>query len=194
MDWNVRSLEDIARLERGKFSARPRNDPKYFGGEYPFIQTGDIANSNGTVTSFAQTLNRDGLRVSRLFPPSTLFFTIAANIGDVAIAPFATACPDSLVAVMPNNLCVQMWLFYALGSLKKVFEGLATQNAQLNINLEKLRPYLLALPSVPEQAAIASVLSDMDSELSALEERAHKTHHLKQAMMQELLTGRIRLS
>jgi type I restriction enzyme S subunit len=52
----------------------------------------------------------------------------------------------------------------------------------------------IAVPSLPEQTAIASVLSDMDSELSALEERAHKTRLLKQGMMQELLTGRIRLS
>ena len=52
----------------------------------------------------------------------------------------------------------------------------------------------IAVPSLPEQTAIASVLSDMDSELSALARRRDKTHLLKQGMMQELLTGRIRLS
>jgi type I restriction enzyme S subunit len=91
--WNICSLAKIASLERGKFSARPRNDPRLFGGAYPFIQTGDVSNSNGIITSFSQTLNEKGLRVSRLFPGHTLFFTIAANIGDVAIAPFAT-CPS----------------------------------------------------------------------------------------------------
>ncbi|MCC6497023.1 MAG: restriction endonuclease subunit S [Propionibacteriaceae bacterium] len=51
----------------------------------------------------------------------------------------------------------------------------------------------VSLPSLPEQTAIAEVLTDMDAELAALEARREKTRALKQAMMQELLTGRIRL-
>lgn len=53
--------------------------------------------------------------------------------------------------------------------------------------------YLLQVPSLPEQRAIAVVLSDMDAELAALEARRDKTRALKQGMMQELLTGSIRL-
>ena len=52
----------------------------------------------------------------------------------------------------------------------------------------------MPLPSIPEQAAIATVLSDMDSEIAALEARLGKTRYLKQAMMQELLTGKTRLA
>ena len=51
----------------------------------------------------------------------------------------------------------------------------------------------MPVPSVEEQTAIAAVLSDMDAELAALEARRDKTRALKQGMMQELLTGRIRL-
>lgn len=51
----------------------------------------------------------------------------------------------------------------------------------------------MRLPSTPEQVAIAAVLSDMDAEISALEARRDKTRRLKQAMMQELLTGKTRL-
>lgn len=51
----------------------------------------------------------------------------------------------------------------------------------------------VAVPEIPEQTAIAAVLSDMDAELAALEARRDKTRALKQAMMQELLTGRTRL-
>jgi type I restriction enzyme S subunit len=49
------------------------------------------------------------------------------------------------------------------------------------------------MPSFPEQAAIAAVLSDMDVEIAALEQRLAKTLALRQGMMQELLTGRTRL-
>jgi type I restriction enzyme S subunit len=51
----------------------------------------------------------------------------------------------------------------------------------------------LKMPPLPEQTAIAEVLADMDAELAALEQRREKTRALKQAMMQELLTGRTRL-
>ena len=56
-----------------------------------------------------------------------------------------------------------------------------------------VKNYELKLPPIPEQTAIAKVLSDMDAELTALEERRAKTRALKQGMMQELLTGKTRL-
>lgn len=130
---------------------------QFFGGHIPFIQTGDVANSNGQITSYSQTLNNAGLRVSKLFPSHTLFFTIAANIGDVGIASFETACPDSLIAISPKSSIEKMWIFQALKYRKKEFENLSTQNAQLNINLEKLNPYLLAIPPLKEQQAIFAI-------------------------------------
>ena len=75
----------------------------------------------------------------------------------------------------------QQFLFYAVGT--KV-SGISKSN------IPKLK---IPLPPHPEQTAIAAVLSDMDAELAALEERREKTRALKQGMMQELLTGRIRL-
>lgn len=192
-DWKVCRLGDVAHLERGKFSARPRNDPKFFGGHIPFIQTGDVTNSNGQIESYSQTLNSDGLRVSKLFPSKTLFFTIAANIGDVGIAAFATACPDSLVAISPKSKIDKMWMFQALKYRKKDFENLATQNAQLNINLEKLHPYLIAIPPIHEQQTIAAALNDIDSLINSLDQLIAKKRHIKLATMQLLLTGKQRL-
>jgi type I restriction enzyme, S subunit len=75
----------------------------------------------------------------------------------------------------------QQFLFYAVGT--KV-SGIS------KTNIVKLT---LPVPSLPEQAAIAEVLSDMDAELAALMQRRDKTRDLKQGMMQELLTGRTRL-
>jgi len=70
----------------------------------------------------------------------------------------------------------------------------STVSANTNINQDSLKKLYLSFPrSIQEQAAIAKVLSDMDSEISALEQRRDKTKALKQAMIQELLTGRIRL-
>ena len=61
------------------------------------------------------------------------------------------------------------------------------------ITIEQLYAFLLPLPPLPEQRAIAAVLSDMDAEIAALEAEKHKVEAIKQGMMQELLTGRTRL-
>jgi type I restriction enzyme, S subunit len=192
-DWEVQPFEKLARIERGKFSARPRNDPKYYGGDIPFIQTGDVTNASGQITSYSQTLNSAGLKVSKLFPSGTLFFTIAANIGDVGIVAFDTACPDSLVAITPTKKTDKTWLTYELAKRKASFESIATHNAQLNINLEKLRPYLLPVPSPPEQRAIGEALRDVDDLLGGLNRLIAKKRDLKKAAMQQLLTGQTRL-
>ena len=57
-----------------------------------------------------------------------------------------------------------------------------------------MRNFEICLPEAREQLAIASVLSDMDAEIAALEQRREKTRAIKQGMMQQLLTGRVRLS
>ena len=192
-DWQVLPFAELANLERGKFTARPRNDPRYYGGDIPFIQTGDVSNASGYITTYSQTLNAEGLKVSKLFPRGTLFFTIAANIGDVGFAAFDSACPDSLVAITTNKATDKTWLAYELAKRKTSFESIATHNAQLNINLEKLRPYLLPVPPLPEQRAIAEALSDVDALLGALDRLIAKKRDLKQAAMQQLLTGQTRL-
>ena len=66
-------------------------------------------------------------------------------------------------------------------------------SAQQVVNLAALNKLQFSLPPLPEQTAIAAVLSDMDAEIAALEAQRDKTRALKQGMMQELLTGRIRL-
>lgn len=192
-DWQVKSFAELAEIERGRFSARPRNDPRYYGGDFPFIQTGDVARSNGKISTFSQTLNDSGLNVSKLFPKGTLFFTIAANIGDVGIVDFPAACPDSLVAITPRRDVVKTWLLFELSKRKGSFENLASPGAQLNINLEKLRPYLLPLPPHLEQQAIAEALSDVDALIEALEILVAKKRAIKQGALQDLLSGRKRL-
>jgi type I restriction enzyme, S subunit len=192
-DWAVAPFGELALIERGKFSARPRNDPRFYGGDIPFLQTGDVTRSGGVVENYSQTLNSDGLRVSRLFPKGTLLFTIAANIGDVGITAFDAACPDSLVAVSPRPSVDKRWLFYELASRKSDFENLASPGAQLNINLEKLVPYLLPVPPREEQRRVGKVLSDLDVLLTGLDRLIAKKRNLKQAAMQELLTGQTRL-
>ncbi|OED47320.1 hypothetical protein ACH42_03095 [Endozoicomonas sp. (ex Bugula neritina AB1)] len=190
-----RLLDTIADVARGKFSARPRNDPKYFNGKYPFVQTGDVSACTLFLKSYSQTLNEQGLTVSKLFPKDTILITIAANIGDVAITEFSVACPDSVVGIQTQlKECSSFWLYYALSTKKEELDSKATQNAQKNINLQVLNPLAFAIPPIPEQNKIAAVLLSTDKKLQQLSEQKTQTQQLKKGLMQQLLTGQIRVT
>lgn len=70
---------------------------------------------------------------------------------------------------------------------------MSESSAQPVLTVGKIGRLTIPLPSLPEQQAIAAILSDMDAEMDAIEQRLAKTRDLKQGMMQELLTGRTRL-
>ena len=141
-DWDVVRLGDVAEVERGKFTHRPRNEPRFYGGDIPFIQTGDVVKSTGKIKEHSQALNELGLSISKLFPAGTIVITIAANIGETAIATYPVAFPDSLVGITPSRIGT-LFLEYFLRTRKSYLNELAPESAQKNINLEDLRPLLV---------------------------------------------------
>lgn len=123
--WEVKKLEEAATIKHGKFARRPRNDPRFYGGAIPFIQTGDVARACGRITTYSQTLNELGLSVSRVFPRGTIILTIAANIGDTGILEFDSAFPDSLVGIGPRDSIDTTFLAYYLQTQKREMDRLA---------------------------------------------------------------------
>jgi type I restriction enzyme S subunit len=83
--------------------------------------------------------------------------------------------------------------FFRSGEGRKLLYSLAQGVTRHNLSKVALMAIEFLMPSLPEQVAIAGVLSDMDAELAALENRREKSRALKQGMIQELLTGRTRL-
>ena len=191
--WAYHALGDLAQVQRGKFSARPRNDPRFFGGEYPFVQTGDVTRSEIYLSGHSQTLNEEGLAVSKMFPKNTILMTIAANIGDVAITTYPVACPDSLVGI---NVAVDKadpnWLILRLQLEQGQLDRNAPKMAQKNINLEVLRPLQLLTPPLSEQRKIADILSTWDRAIETSEALLATARTQKRALMQSLLTGKRR--
>ena len=88
----------------------------------------------------------------------------------------------------------QSYLFYLLDDMtEKLKRSSSSGGTMLHVTKEKMESTKAAFPSYEEQAAIATILSEIDGELQALEQRLSKTRQIKQGMMQELLTGRTRL-
>lgn len=192
--WSEHTLDDLALVERGKFSVRPRNDPRYYGGDMPFVQTGDVTSSGTYLKSFSQTLNENGIGVSKVFPKNTILITIAANIGDTAITTFEVACPDSVVAIQPyKNVADVYWLKKYLETRKTDLDAQSTQNAQKNINLQVLKPLLILTPPYAEQKKIAQILLAWDKAISVTKNLLTNSQQQKKTLMQQLLTGKKRL-
>jgi type I restriction enzyme S subunit len=189
--WRVIRLGELAKIERGKFTHRPRNDPAFYGGNIPFVQTGDVTASEGRIRTFSQTLNEKGLSVSRMFPKGTLVITIAANIGYTGILEFDSAFPDSLIAIIPAQGIDSEFLNYYLVAQQPEIDRKAPQGTQKNINIEFLSPWPVMVPAPDEQRAIATVLNACDAKIAALEREAAALDELFRAMLEELMTGRL---
>lgn len=154
--WEKFKFNELGTLERGRSKHRPRNDPKLFGGKYPFIQTGDVARSGMYITEHTQTLSELGAEQSKLFPKGTLCITIAANIGDVSILTYDCCFPDSVVGFTPNERTLSEYIYYLMSTLQREIEVNAPATAQKNINLRILNDLLLDIPSVAEQTQIVN--------------------------------------
>ena len=189
--WNVKKLGEIAKIERGKFTHRPRNDSRFYGGSIPFIQTGDVTASNGYITIYSQTLNEKGLLVSKIFPKGTIVITIAANIGYTGILEFDSTFPDSLIGITPINNISNKYLNYYLLTQQKEMDGKAPQGTQKNINIEFLQPWLTKIPLLEEQQEIADILSSCDAKIATLEREIKLHDELFRAMLEELMTGQL---
>ena len=84
-------------------------------------------------------------------------------------------------------------MYYLLGILKSRLIGLCSGSTFLEISTTQVKNIKVSVPKKEEQTAIATILSDMDNELQALTQKLEKARALKQGMMQQLLTGKIRL-
>lgn len=156
--WKQIKFGELGLLERGRSKHRPRNDPKLFGGKYPFIQTGDVARSGMYIVEHSQTLNEEGMRQSRIFPKGTLCITIAANIGDVSILTYDCCFPDSVVGFTPNALTSSKFIYYMMSTIQRKLEADAPATAQKNINLKILNEITIKVPLLDEQDEIINIL------------------------------------
>lgn len=170
--WPVRRFGDVGSLDRGKSRHRPRDASVLYGGPYPFIQTGDVANSGGRIRTYTAAYSAVGLAQSKLWKAGTLCITIAANIAKTGVLEFDACFPDSVVGFIPGDLVLVEFVQAWLGFLQPMLEANAPQAAQKNINLEILRALPIPVPSIGLQRAfvdrVERVLSISRQQAAAL--------------------------
>ena len=126
-----------------------------------------------------------------VIPKGTLLMSFKLSIGRLCFAG-RDLYTNEAICSFGNLQADAEYLYYALGRTDFSLYGKQAVKGY-TLNKESLKLVEVRLPPRAEQTAIATVLSDMDTELAALESRLAKARQIKQGMMQELLTGRIRL-
>lgn len=195
--WVERSLDEIAlNFGRGKSKHRPRNDPKLYGGIYPFIQTGDIRNSDHFITEYTQTYSEAGLAQSKLWPMGTICITIAANIAETAILGFDACFPDSVIGIVANpDFATVGFIEYLLQSFKGRIQALGKGSAQANINLGTFEHERFPFPPIFEQNKIVSQLDALRDETNRLcdiySQKIAALDALKKSLLHQAFSGEL---
>jgi type I restriction enzyme, S subunit len=173
-EWEEKRLGDVIQIKKGQLITRntlmPGDIPVVAGGKQPAY--------------FHAFANRFGRTIT--------ISASGASAGYVALYNEPIYASDCSTISEAESYCID-FVFYQLLLRQETIYKSQTGGAQPHVHAKDLNPIPFTLPSIPEQTAIAEVLTEMDSELAALEARRDKTGDLKQAMMQELLTGRTRL-
>jgi len=191
--WEVKRLGELA--EMGSGGTPLSSVTAYYDGDIPWVSISDMTNGGKVIQSTERNLTALGFANSaaQMFPPGTVLYAMYASLGECSIVGQPLCTSQAILGIRPKITLSVEFLYYYLMSLKPIVKSLGQQGTQSNLNKGMVQDFRLSLPPLSEQTAIATVLSDMDAELSKLVARRDKTRDLKQAMMQELLTGRIRL-
>lgn len=196
--WTEKRLKDISlTFGRGKSKHRPRNWKGLYGGEYPFIQTGDVRNANKLVTSFTQTYNETGLNQSKLWKKGTICITIAANIAETGILDFDACFPDSIIGLEVNPEIANLhFTYYVLQYFKNELQELGKGSAQANINLGTFENQLFPFPiSIDEQMKIVDKLDFMYQETNKLKtiylNKINELEELRKSILEKAFNGKL---
>jgi type I restriction enzyme S subunit len=196
--WMTKPLMDLATIERGRFSPRPRNDPKFYNGAYPFIQTGDISRSEGRLREYTQTLNELGIKVSKEFKIGTIVIAIVgATIGETAILEIPTYAPDSVIGITPktgDKMIESIFVEFLLRFWKPVLKARAPDAARANINIETLRPLPIIQPQGDDRKNFVAIVEKVESLKSHYQQSLADLKNLYGALNQKAFNGELDLS
>lgn len=185
-EYKIVKITDLGTVNRGKSKHRPRNDPILYGGEYPFIQTGDVKKANLHLVDYTQTYNDVGLKQSKLWKKGTLCFTIAANIADSAILGMDACFPDSIVGFLPyENVSDTTYVKYLFDELKLYFQQISKGTTQDNLSLDKICRVKLRVPDYDTQVKVASILATYDTAIENNNKRIRLLEQMAESLYKE---------
>lgn len=195
-DWEVKEFGDYALIVRGG-SPRPiQNFLTTNSDGINWIKIGDVKPEDKYIVSTEEKIIREGKTRSREVYKGDFILSNSMSFGRPYILQIDGCIHDGWLAIQNYQETFDSdFLYYLLGS-DEIFQQyieMAAGSSVQNLNKEKVAKLLVPIFDKKEQTAIASVLSSMDKEIETLNTKLEKYRNLKTAMMQQLLTGKIRL-
>lgn len=196
-DWEVKNLGEICDLINGDRSSKYPKDDEMVSNGIPFINAGhlkegavDFDEMDYITRNHYQSLS--GAKIRK----GDILFCLRGSLGKNALVDFNDGAPASSLCVIRHKTINEKLLFQIINSalFEKQIIDANSGSSQPNLSAKEVSKFLIPIPtSKEEQTAIANVLSSMDKEIETLNTKLEKYHNLKTAMMQQLLTGKIRM-
>lgn len=193
-EWEVKNLGEITRIVNG--GTPSTKNVSYWDGNIKWCTPTDITKCKGKYLKETENkITESGLNNSSatLLPKGTLLLCSRATIGELRIAYDKIATNQGFKSLICENNVYNEYLYYYIIIIKGKLIEKASGSTFLEISKKDVASIEIKLPPLPEQKAIAQILSDMDSEIEALEKKLQKYKLVKEGMMEKLLTGKVRL-
>lgn len=189
---------DVVQLKRiiSEFIVPMRDKPTALTGPIPWCRIEDFDGKylKKSLSNQGVDLNTVSKMNLKIFPVNTLLVSCSANLGRCAIVKQKLVTNQTFIGLVPSDRIDVEFLYYKMSREDKNLNNMATGTTISYLSREQFENYEILIPtSKAEQTAISNILSDCDSEIAALEEKRDKYKEIKQGMMQQLLTGKIRL-
>lgn len=193
-EWEEVKLGDVAAMNSG---GTPKSSvSEYYDGKHPWVSIADMTKHGKWISKTEKSLTDEGIANSsaRLYPKGTVLYAMYASIGECSIATIELCSSQAILGIRPNSNLINIYLYYYLINLKEKIILTGQQGTQSNLNAGMVKGFTIKLPAIVEQQKIASVLTAADKEIEALQAKLAHFKQEKKALMQQLLTGKRRVS
>jgi type I restriction enzyme, S subunit len=193
--WETKTIKELTKYRRGSFP-QPYGLDKWYDDTngYPFVQVYDVDNNFRLKNETKRKISKDAQDMSVYIAKGSVIITLQGSIGRIAITQYDAYVDRTLLFF--ESFIIPFDKYFFVLSIFNLFEKekeKAPGGIIKTITKEALSSFKISYPKIEEQTRIATILSDMDAEINALETKLEKYKKVKLGMMQELLTGKIRL-
>jgi len=195
-EWEEKKLMEMIQIP---VTDGPHLTPDFLPDGIPFLSVNNLVNNRIDFSELRYISQEDQEVFSIKCKPkmNDILLGKAASVGKVAIVDFNIEfniwSPIALIRIKKRYIPKFYYYYFQSHSIMKQIEFFTNSSSQGNIGMGDIEKLKFPVPLRDEQTAIATVLSDIDAEITALEQRREKVKAIKQGMMQELLTGKTRL-
>ncbi len=192
--WKTVKLGEIC--EKIKSGGTPLSTIKeYYNGDIPFLSIGDMTLQGKYLKYTTNKVSQKGIENSSswIVPKGSLIYSMYASIGFVSISLIELAISQAVLCISFKKNYLTEFMYYLLSNMKNSVMKYVGEGTQKNLNAKVIRNFEIRSPPLPEQQAIADVLTIADQEIEQLKSLVKKYKSQKRGLMQKLLTGKWRV-